>query len=127
MERTLVNEGIGKQSPRMRSNCSGIETQGGRDRRRGEDRRQQNVGASEARDEAEDPRCDSGCGALAHGPAVLRATRQIRSHKSPKSIPAALADCGRRLVAVIPGRVFTSKQTSSPFGVKRKSTRESPP
>jgi hypothetical protein len=39
-------------------------------------------------------------------------------------MPTAAADWGRRLVAVMPGRVFTSKQKSSPAGVKRKSTRE---
>ena len=39
-------------------------------------------------------------------------------------MPAAAADCGSRLVAVMPGSVFTSKQKNSPSGVKRKSTRE---
>jgi hypothetical protein len=48
----------------------------------------------------------------------------MRSQSSGKSIPRAAADCGMRLVAVIPGRVFTSKQKSPPSGVKRKSTRE---
>src|SRR2546428_8970116 len=54
----------------------------------------------------------------------LSAARQIRSHNSGNSIPAAPADWGMRLVRVIPGRVFTSKQTNSPSAVKRKSTRE---
>ena len=47
---------------------------------------------------------------------------QIRSHSSPNSIPTARADCGIRLVPVIPGRVLTSRQMSSLAGDRRKST-----
>ena len=52
------------------------------------------------------------------------APRHIRWHRSANSMPTARADWGSRLVAVSPGRVFTSKQQRFPSGVKRKSTRE---
>ncbi len=57
-------------------------------------------------------------------PSLPTAPRQIRSQSSPNSTPIAAALCGIRLVAVIPGRVFTSRHQSPPWGSSRKSTRE---
>ncbi len=51
------------------------------------------------------------------------AKRQIRSHNSPNPTPIAPADCGSRLVAVIPGRVLTSKHQNRPASSRRKSDR----
>ena len=42
---------------------------------------------------------------------------------SGKSIPAFAADFGTRLVAVIPGKVFASKQSGLSFSSSRKSMR----
>ena len=42
-------------------------------------------------------------------------------------MPAAAAACGMRLVAVMPGSVFASRQKSSPAAVMRKSMRAHPP
>ena len=52
------------------------------------------------------------------------ARRQMRSHSSGNSTPAARAAWGRRLVRVMPGSVFASRQKMSPSGLNRKSTRE---
>jgi hypothetical protein len=38
------------------------------------------------------------------------ASLTISSHKSANNIPAAAAPCGIRLVSVMPGNVFTSRQ-----------------
>lgn len=43
------------------------------------------------------------------GPGYCRAVRINLSSKSGNSIPTARAICGKRLVWVIPGRVFTSR------------------
>src|SRR6185436_11637117 len=56
---------------------------------------------------------------------VRRSARdRISSHALANSIPTAAADCGKRLVRVIPGRVFTSRQYGVPSLSSRKSTRE---
>ena len=54
-----------------------------------------------------------GDGAPAY-PSLPTAPRQIRSQSSPNSTPIAAALCGIRLVAVIPGRVLTSRHQSPP-------------
>ena len=56
-------------------------------------------------------------------PRFSAARRQIRSQSSTNSIPTPFADCGSKLVAVIPGRVLTSRHHSPPSGSSRKSDR----
>ena len=51
------------------------------------------------------------------------AARQMRSHNSGKLMPAACADCGNKLVRVMPGTVFTSRHHACPASSSRKSTR----
>jgi len=54
------------------------------------------------------------------------AASAIRSQSVGKSIPIAAAACGTRLVPVIPGRVFASRQKSPSVGWSRKSMRAHP-
>ena len=54
---------------------------------------------------------------------ATKAPRQILSSSSENSIPATLAACGNKLVAVMPGNEFASRHQNPPFTSRRKSIR----
>src|SRR3989304_25497 len=111
-----MDEQVGDEGPGVLKREGGVELKDFLDGRMREDRRQQDpdddIRDREARDYRAQPNRIS-----VHAPLPAR---PIRSHSSANGMPTAAADCGSRLVAVIPGRALTSRQTGPPCGEEPK-------
>src|SRR3989475_283116 len=134
VEQVRMDEHVGEEGPRLREGGQRREPERDDEARAHEDRLLQEEDDQVGDHQPPHPRGHAERPLRAHQvsyppPALpeFRANRQMRSHNSGNSIPAARAACGRRLVRVMPGSVLASRQKMSPSGLNRKSTREYPP